>query len=35
MIPEVLNPEKANVGKGEIEFKDVWFTYDRKKEYGE
>ena len=34
-IPEVLNPDKANVQKGEIEFRNVNFTYDRKKPYGD
>ena len=33
MIPEVLNPEKANIQKGEIEFRNVNFTYDKKKPY--
>ena len=35
MIPEVKDPIKAKVVKGEIEFKNVNFTYDRKKEFGD
>jgi ABC-type multidrug transport system fused ATPase/permease subunit len=29
-IPESPNPEKANITKGTIEFKNVSFTYDQK-----
>lgn len=34
-IPEVENPVKANITKGEIEFRNVTFTYDTKLPEGE
>lgn len=29
-VPEPENPVKANITKGQIEFKNVSFTYDQK-----